>query len=70
VRVGGYGLVVGLSLAILKSTKSFRERLRQVTRNQQACIRNAIEVEEAKEAYLNHSKWKEVISAYPKGKRA
>jgi hypothetical protein len=33
-------------------------------------MRNLMTVEEAKGVYKDRSKWKEVISAYPKGKRA
>jgi hypothetical protein len=40
------------------------------TRNRRACMRNLMTVEEAKGACKDRSKWKEVISAYPKGKRA
>jgi hypothetical protein len=39
-------------------------------RNRRACMRNLIKVQEAKGACKDRSKWKEVISAYPKGKRA
>jgi hypothetical protein len=38
-------------------------------RNQLACMRNWI-VEEAKGVCKDRSKWKEVISVYPKDKRA
>jgi hypothetical protein len=37
------------------------------TQKRRACIRNSMSVEEAKGVC---SKWNEVISAYPKGKRA
>jgi hypothetical protein len=40
------------------------------TRNWQACMRNLITVEEMIGVCKDRSKWKEVISAYPKGKRA
>jgi hypothetical protein len=40
------------------------------TRNRRACMRNLMTVEVAKGVCKNRSKWKEVISAYPKGKRA
>jgi hypothetical protein len=40
------------------------------TRNRLACMRNLMRVEEAKDVCKDYSKWKEVISAYPKGKRA
>jgi hypothetical protein len=40
------------------------------TRNRRACMRNLMTVEEAKDVCKDCSKWKEVISAYPKGKRA
>jgi hypothetical protein len=39
------------------------------TRNR-ACIWNLMTVEEAKGVCKDRSKWKEVTSAYPKGKRA
>jgi hypothetical protein len=39
------------------------------TRNQRACMRNLMTVEEAKGVCEDRSKWKEVFSAYPKGKR-
>jgi hypothetical protein len=39
-------------------------------RNQRACMRNLMTVEEAKGVCKDRSKWKKVISAYPKGKRA
>jgi hypothetical protein len=38
-------------------------------RNRQACMRNLMTVEEAKDVCKDRSNWKEVISAYPKGKR-
>jgi hypothetical protein len=37
------------------------------TRDRQACIRNLMTVQEAKGLCMNRSKWKEVISTYPKG---
>jgi hypothetical protein len=40
------------------------------TRNRRACIRNLVTLEEAKCVCKDRSKWKEVISAYPKEKRA
>jgi predicted secreted protein len=40
------------------------------TRNWRACMRNLMTVEEAKGVCEDRSRWKEVISAYPKGKRA
>jgi hypothetical protein len=40
------------------------------TRNRRACMRNLMTVEEAKGVCKNRSKWKEVVPAYPKGKRA
>jgi hypothetical protein len=40
------------------------------TRNRRACMRNLKEVEEAKGVCKDRTKWKKVISAYPKGKRA
>jgi hypothetical protein len=40
------------------------------TRNRRACMRNLMTVEEAKGVCKDRSKWKEVISAYPNGKRA
>jgi hypothetical protein len=40
------------------------------TRNRRACMRNLMAVEEAKGVCKDRSKWKEVISAYPKAKRA
>jgi hypothetical protein len=39
------------------------------TLNRRPCIRNFITAEEAKGVCKDRSKWKEVISAYPKGKR-
>jgi hypothetical protein len=39
------------------------------TRNRQACMRNLLTVEEAKYVCKYPSKWKKVISAYPKGKQ-
>jgi hypothetical protein len=47
-------------------------RMSQVksTRNRRACMRNLMTVEEAKGVCKDRSKWKEGISAYPKGKRA
>jgi hypothetical protein len=35
--------------------------------NRRACMRNLMTVEEAKDVCKDRSKWKEVISAYPKG---
>jgi hypothetical protein len=40
------------------------------TRNRRAYMRNLMTVEEAKGVCKDRRKWKEVISAYPKGKRA
>jgi hypothetical protein len=40
------------------------------TRNRRACMRNLMKVQEAKGVCKDRSKWKEVISAYPNGKRA
>jgi hypothetical protein len=40
------------------------------TRNRRACMKNLMKMEEAKGMCKNRSKWKEVISAYPNGKRA
>jgi hypothetical protein len=40
------------------------------TGNRRACMRNLMTVEEAKGVCKVRSKWNEVISAYPKGKRA
>jgi hypothetical protein len=40
------------------------------TRNRRACMRNSMTVEKAKGVCKDRSKWKEVISAYPKEKRA
>jgi hypothetical protein len=40
------------------------------TRNQRACMRNLMTVKEAKGVCKDRSKWKEVTSAYPKGRRA
>jgi hypothetical protein len=40
------------------------------TRSRRACMKNLMTVEEAKDVCKDRSKWKEVISAYPKGKRA
>jgi hypothetical protein len=40
------------------------------TRNQRTCLRNLMKVQEAKGVCKDRSKWKEVISVYPKGKRA
>jgi hypothetical protein len=40
------------------------------TRNRRACMRNLMKVQEAKDVCKDRSKWKEVISAYPNGKRA
>jgi hypothetical protein len=37
------------------------------TWNRRACIRNVMTVEEARGVCKNRSKWKEVISVYPKG---
>jgi hypothetical protein len=39
-------------------------------RNRRAYMRNLMTVEEAQGVCKDRSKWKEVISAYPKGKRA
>jgi hypothetical protein len=39
-------------------------------RNRRGCMRNLMSVEEAKGLCKDRSKWKEVISAYPKGIRA
>jgi hypothetical protein len=47
------------------SNQSYRS-----TRNRRACMRNLMTVEEAKDVCKDRSKWKEVISSYPKGKRA
>jgi hypothetical protein len=41
----------------------------QVSKNRRACMKNLMKVEEAKGVCKNRSK-KEVISAYPNGKRA
>jgi hypothetical protein len=40
------------------------------TRNRRACMKNLMTVEEPKGVCKDRNKWKEVISAYPKGKRA
>jgi hypothetical protein len=40
------------------------------TRNRRVRMRNLLTVEEGKRVCKDRSKWKEVISAYPKGKRA
>jgi hypothetical protein len=40
------------------------------TRNRRVCMRNLMTVEEAKSVCKDRSKWKDVISAYPKEKRA
>jgi hypothetical protein len=40
------------------------------TRNRRACMRNLMTVEKAKGVGKDRRKWKEVISAYSKGKRA
>jgi hypothetical protein len=40
------------------------------TRNRRACMRNLMKVQEAKGVCKDRSKWKEVISGYPNGKRA
>jgi hypothetical protein len=40
------------------------------TRNRRACIRYLMTLEEETGVCKDRSKWKEVISAYPKGKRA
>jgi hypothetical protein len=40
------------------------------TRNRRECMRNLMTVQEAKGVCKDRSKWKEVISAYPNGKRA
>jgi hypothetical protein len=58
--------------------RTFLDQIREVlekgqvksTRNQRACMRNLMTVEEVKGVCKDRSKWKEVISAYPKGKRA
>jgi hypothetical protein len=42
----------------------------QSIRIRRACMRNLMKVEEAKGVCKDRSKWKEVISAYPNGKRA
>jgi hypothetical protein len=39
-------------------------------RNRRSCMRNVMTVDEAKGVCKDRNKWKEVISAYPKGKRA
>jgi hypothetical protein len=41
-------------------------------RNRRACMRNLMKVQEAKGVCVckDRSKWKEMISAYPNGKRA
>jgi hypothetical protein len=40
------------------------------TRNRRACMRTLMTVEEAKGVCKDRSMWKDVISDYPKGKRA
>jgi hypothetical protein len=40
------------------------------TRNRRACMRYLMKVQEAKVVCKDRSKWKEVISVYPNGKRA
>jgi hypothetical protein len=40
------------------------------TRNRRACMKNLMTLEKAKGVCKDCSKWKKVISAYPKGKRA
>jgi hypothetical protein len=40
------------------------------TRNRRVCMRNLMKVQEAKGVCKDRSKWKEVISTYPNGKRA
>jgi hypothetical protein len=40
------------------------------TRNRRACMMNLMTVEEAKGVCKDRSKWKEVTSVYPNGKRA
>ena len=40
------------------------------TLNQRACMKRLMNVEEAKEVCKDRSKWKDVVSAYPSGKKA
>jgi hypothetical protein len=59
-----------LGKLFLTTSGNFQEGLDQSTQNRRACMRNLTTVEEAKEVCRDRSKWKEVISVYPKGKWA
>jgi hypothetical protein len=54
---------------LTKLGKSKKGQVRS-TRNRRACMSNLMTVEEAKGVCKDRSKWKKVISTYPKGKRA
>ena len=40
------------------------------TRNRRACMKGLMKVDEAKVVCQDRSKWREVVSAYPDGKKA
>jgi hypothetical protein len=53
--------------------RTFLDQIEEVLEkglNRRACMRNLMTAEEATGVCKDRSKWKEVISAYPKGKRA
>jgi hypothetical protein len=73
-----YEADVGINAGRGRPRRAFLDQIGEVlettqvksTRNRRACIRNSMTVEEAKGVSKDRSKWKKVISAYPKGKRA
>jgi hypothetical protein len=50
--------------------EDFREGKVKISQNRRASMRNLMTAEEAKGVCNDRTKWKEVISVYPKGKRA
>jgi hypothetical protein len=73
-----YEADVGGTAGRKRPRRTFLDQIREVlekgqvrsTRNRRACMRNLMTVEEAKGVFKDRSKWKEVISTCPEGKRA
>ena len=58
--------------------RTYEDQIREVlvkgsvrsTKNRRACMKRCMGVEEAKEVCLDRSKWRSVVSAYPRGELA